>query len=363
MTDMLTAPVAAPDHAGTGAPFRVGELDGYLTCTGVTDVTHDVRSFTFALPERAGLHFLPGQFLTFRFLIDGERRERCYTISSPPTRPETLTITVKRVPGGVVSNWLHDHLRAGDVIGASGPFGQFSSTIHPADKYLFLTAGSGITPAMSMLRTLRATGDPADVVFVHSARTPDDLVFRAELEALAAESGTSVVFLCENDSPGEQWHGRRGRLSMATLGEAAPDLLGREVFTCGPPPYMAAVRELLGRAGADRRRCHEESFVFGTAAPATSAPAGTATKHRVDFRRSGRTVECDSDTTVLEAAAGAGLTLPSSCGEGMCGTCKLTLLSGRVDMQHAGGIRPREIKQDKVLACCSKPLEDLAIDA
>lgn len=363
MTDMLTSPATAPVRSRTQAPHRVRELDGYLTCTGIVDVTHDVKSFAFELPDRAALHYLAGQFLTFRFLIDGDRVERCYTISSAPTRPE-LTITVKRVPGGVVSNWLHDHLRVGDAIGASGPLGQFSSLIHPADKYLFLTAGSGITPAMSMLRTLHDTADPASVVFVHSARTPDDIIFRDELETLAVESGASVVILCENDSPGERWRGPHGRLTLPALVAAAPDLLGREVFTCGPPPYMEAARELLGRAGVDQSRCHEESFVFGAAAPGTQAlPVGTGTTHRMEFRRSGRVVECEPDTTVLEAAAHAGITLPSSCGEGMCGTCKLTLLSGRVDMRHSGGIRPREINQDRILACCSKPLEDLAIDA
>lgn len=364
MTDMLISPQAAPSRSEIHDRHRVGELDGYLTCTEIVDVTHDVTSFGFELPDRASLHFLPGQFLTFRFLIDGERVDRCYTISSAPTRPEQLMITVKRVPDGAVSNWLHDHLRVGDAIGASGPFGQFSSTIHPADTYLFLTAGSGITPAMSMLRTLRDNADPSSVVFVHSARTPDDIVFRDELEAVAAEPGVSVVILCENDSPGEQWHGPRGRLTLPMLLEAAPDLRGRETFTCGPPPYMAAVRELLGLAGADQSRCHEESFVFGAAVSVPEQPtAGGVTTHQVDFRRSGRVVECDPNTTILEAAAHAGITLPSSCGEGMCGTCKLSLLKGRVDMRHSGGIRQREINQDKILACCSKPLEDLAVDA
>ncbi|RJQ86233.1 hybrid-cluster NAD(P)-dependent oxidoreductase [Amycolatopsis panacis] len=351
----MTSPTVAPEVTPAEAP------DEQLTCTEIVDVTHDVKTFVFELPAAAALSFHPGQFLTFRFLLEGERVERCYTISSPPTRPEQPAITVKRVPGGVVSNWLHDHLQPGDVLGASGPFGRFSFARHPADKYLFLTAGSGITPAMSMLRTLRETGDPADVVFLHSARTPGDIIFLAELAALAEESGVSVVILCGRDSPGEQWRGHRGRLTLPVLVAAAPDLAGREIFTCGPPPYMAAVRELLVQAGAEPGRCHEESFVFGAAAAAIPAQTGTA--HRVEFRRSGRVIECDPGTTVLAAAAGAGLALPSSCGEGVCGTCKLTLLDGRVDLRHAGGIRPREIAAGRILACCATPVEDLTIDA
>lgn len=333
-----------------------------VTCTGVVAVTHDVTSFTF--DPGPALHFLPGQYLTLGFRIDGEPVERCYTISSPPTRPDRVTVTVKRVPGGVVSPWLHDHLRIGDRVAASGPFGRFSTAVHPADRYLFLTAGSGITPAMSMVRALCDAGSAAGVRFVHCARTPDDLIFRDELEALATRCGVLVTLLCETDSPAEVWHGHRGRLDLPTLLRVAPDLLGREVFTCGPAPFMAAVRGMLGDVGVDPTRSHEESFVLGPpAARSDPGEAGSGTTYRVDFRRSGRVVECESDTTILQAAARAGVPLLSSCEEGMCGTCKLALLGGRVDMRHAGGIRPREVARDEFLPCCSTPLDDVVVDA
>lgn len=364
MTDLLIQHSAAPAHTGAQGPHRLDELDGYLTCAEITDVTHDVKSFGFELPGPASLRFLPGQYLTFRMLIGGQHVERCYTLSSSPTTPDRLTITVKRVPGGVVSSWLHDHLRVGDAIGVSGPNGQFSSAVHPSDKYLFLTAGSGITPAMSMLRALRETGDPASVVFVHSARTPDDIIFRDELHAMAAAPGVTVAILCEGDSPAEQWHGSRGRLTVQDLFRVAPDLLSREIFTCGPTPYMESVREMLGVLGVDPAHSHEESFVLGAGTKVDRRDAdGTSTTYQVELRRSGQVVECDSTTTILDAVALAGITLPSSCGEGMCGTCKLTLLSGHVDMRHAGGIRPREIEQNKILPCCSTPIGDVAIDA
>lgn len=356
MTDLLTH--ATP--ADAAAPGWIDELDGHLTCVGVTDVTHDVRSFTFQVPGSASLRFLPGQYVTLRLDIDGVPVERCYTISSAPTRPEELTITVKRVPGGPVSNWLHDHLRVGDTVRAVGPFGQFSYAVHPAERYLFLTAGSGITPAMSMLRTLCDTDDPADVVFVHCARTPADIIFRSELDVLAARPGVTVTVLCETDSPDEHWSGHYGRLSLAALLTIAPDILDREILTCGPPAYMAAVRETVGLLGIDPARHHEESFRLGDQ-DQDRPVAGT--RYRVDFRRSGRAVDCDSGTTLLDAASRAGLVLPSSCGEGVCGTCKTRLLSGTVDLRHAGGIRQREIDQGKVLLCCSTPTGDLVLDA
>lgn len=348
----------------------VEDLDGLLTCVAVTRITHDVLSFSFQAPQGACLRFEPGQYLTFTFEVNGMPVERCYTIASPPTDPERLTITVKKVPGGVVSPWLHERLRVGDRVRASGPHGLFSTSSHPAGKYLFLSAGSGITPLMSMTRALRDRHDPAQVAFVHCARSPADIIFREELAELAAQGSAAVTILCEEDAPQETWHGPRGRLSLPALFTAAPDLLDREIFTCGPPPFMAAVNEILELLGADPARRHQESFVLGAGAPVEvpgSPPIGgcdQATQtFQVSFRRSGRVVECDGATPVLTAAARAGLTLPSSCGQGVCGTCKTTLLGGQVDMQHGGGIRQREIDQGQVLLCCSTPLADLELDA
>lgn len=361
MTDILTRSTVLP------APTTewVEEFDGPLTCTAVTDITHDVRSFSFSLPRGAGLLFRPGQYLTLALEIDGSAVERCYTISSSPAQPTTPTITVKRVPGGPVSNWLHDHLRAGDMVRAAGPLGVFTTAEHPSGKYLFLSAGSGITPLISMTRDLRDRRAAADVVFVHCARSPQDIIFREELAELARSGVAAVSILCEQDSPTETWNGPRGRLSLPALFTAAPDLLDREIFSCGPPPFMAAVREHLTLVAADPARRHEESFVLGTAsAPGVANPgAGPTATHRVEFLKSGRVIECDDRTTVLAAATLAGLSLPSSCTEGVCGTCKSTLVCGRVDMRHAGGIRPREIEEGSILLCCSTPLGDLQVDA
>lgn len=359
----MTTTILGPQGAGpTQLPWR-DELDETLVCVGVADVTHDVRTFTLRARDAAAYRFHPGQHLVLTADIEGEAVQRCYTIASSPRAPEELSITVKRVPGGVVSNWLHDHLRPGDPVHVDGPLGRFSTAHHPAGRYLFLSAGSGITPLMSMLRTVHADREPVDVVFVHHARTPDDIIFRDELTRIEAEHpGVRVVVVCEGDAEHETWSGIRGRVSLSMLGETVPDLVDREVFTCGPAPYMVAVREILEQVGADPASCHEESFEYAAGTPAVAGPPVGAT-YAVELRRSGRTFTCGEETTVLAAAAQAGVTLPSSCQEGVCGTCKTTLLGGRVQMDHAGGIRPREIAQDKILLCCSTPCEDLVLDA
>jgi ferredoxin-NADP reductase len=320
-------------------------------CKQVHDVTADVRTFVFEPSEPRLFRHDPGQFLTLAIDIDDTAVERCYTISSPPTRPDVVAITVKRVPGGQVSNWLHDHVTPGTTLRARGPLGMFSIARHPAPKYLFLSAGSGVTPVMSMTRTLYDLAHPVDVLFVHSARTFDDIIFRRELDLIATTPGFRVVHLV--DDRGEQ-------LNTELLQEIAPDLLEREVFTCGPAGYMEAVRRMLSTAEFDTPRYHEESFAFETPAVIEHH---TGQGFKVEFTRSGRTIDCDADTPVLAAASRAGITLPASCAQGMCGTCKSTLLAGSVDMQHNGGIRPREIANNKILLCCSKPLDHLVIDA
>ena len=344
-----------------------------LVCSQVLAVTHDVKTFVFTTPERRPFDFEAGQFITMRLEIDGEHLTRCYTIASPPTRPDRLAITIKRVPGGVVSNWLHDNLEPGNWISMHAPAGSFILPEVDAPKYLFLSAGSGITPVLSMTRTLYDLGSEADILFVHSARTPSDIIYRGELEAMSRlMPNLRVVEICEGDAPTERWLGLQGRISKPVLEILTPDLNERETFVCGPEGYMSAARALLEELGYDMTKYHEESFDFG--APAVPAPeVAQATEEyleaeaesgafSVEFARSGRMITCAPDQTILEAAVAAGMRPVAACGQGMCGTCKVSMLAGEVDMKHNGGIRPKEIAQQKVLICCSKPLGDLRLD-
>jgi glycine betaine catabolism B len=376
------------------------DADETLECCQVRDETHDVKSFFFRAPSERAFVFEPGQFITLELDIDGESINRCYTISSPPTRPHTISITVKRVPGGKVSNWLHDNLRAGTKIRVLGPSGEFTCARHPARKFLFLSAGSGITPLMSMSRAHHELGEDSDIVFVHSARTPDDIIFARELDLIASnQAHFRTAFVCERVGARTNWPGVTGFLTLPLLKLIAPDFMEREIFTCGPAPYMQAVRHLLDEGGFDRRHYHEESFSFETvsevAAQLTTAhvadalqyasvpvtaegfaetraeasgfepapvPVEAETRFKVSFAKSHREIECGSGQHVLDAAKKAGVRLPASCTQGMCGTCKVKLVSGEVSMKHAGGIRQREIDQGMVLLCCSKPLTDLVVD-
>jgi glycine betaine catabolism B len=356
---------SASTWESTGRVWASGEQQA-LTCCRVIDETHDVRSFEFRVGDGTPVRFEPGQFMTVSATVHGQSVERCYTISSPPTRPYLLSITVKRVPGGVMSNWLHDNMRPGCQLRAFGPSGVFTPTAAPAPKLLYLSAGSGVTPLMSMTRASIDLGLNRDIVFVHSARTPADIVFRAELARLAALSpNLRTHFVCEGLGDETEWRGPIGRLSVQTLAECVPDYMEREVFTCGPAGYMSAVRALLREGGHDPARYHQESFDLTADVvpqPLETAPETAQETFTVRLSRSSKTFTMTASETVLSAARKAGVAIPSSCSQGVCGTCKTKMLEGSVDMKHNGGIRDREVQKGFRLLCCSRPTSDLVLE-
>ncbi|WP_411385031.1 FAD-binding oxidoreductase [Pseudomonas sp. MPB03] len=356
-----------PTTWGTfGAQWHSGEQK-ILQCCAVRQETHDVRTFIFRCADFSALSFEPGQFITISPVIGGQTIARCYTLSSSPTRPFAFSITVKRVPGGVVSNWLHDHLKAGDSLKASGPAGSFTPVGHPANKLLYLSAGSGVTPLMSMTRAACDMAGNLDIVFVHSARTPTDIIFHGELTRMqAAMTGLRVISICEGLGDAPQWQQPIGRLDLSLLSQQVPDYKEREIFTCGPQGYMEAVKSLLREAAFDFAHYHQESFDIAALneqplieqAASLDRPA----EFTVTLSRSGKTFSMAANQTVLSAAKKAGAIVPSSCSQGVCGTCKTALLQGTVDMNHNGGIRQREIDKGLRLLCCSKPTSDLVLD-
>lgn len=345
----------------------MNDTERELVCVDVQPETHDVRTFTFRAADGQPFAFSAGQYMRFSVPVPGEPQSRCYSASSSPLRPGLISVTVKRVDGGLVSNWLHDHLAPGSRLMAVGPAGRFTQPEAAADGPLLLVSGgSGITPVMSMLRGLADAHRYPDIVFLHAARTPADLVFRAELEYHARVTpNLRVVFLPERDDQ-SGYVGVLGRISDALLQVAVPDLAARTVMCCGPAPFMNAVRQICAARGVPAERYIEESFggAPAEAAPAATAPnaAGGVATFQVSFAKQGKTLDVRADQTVLSAARAGGIKLPTSCGNGVCGTCKSKLVSGQVDMKHEGGIRQREVDAGFFLPCCSKPLSELVID-
>ncbi|MGR6090521.1 flavin reductase family protein [Brevibacterium sp. CSND-B09] len=221
--------------------------------------------FVFRRMDGAPLAFRSGQYINIDFPIDGPNAEpvsRSYSISSAPTEPWTFSITIKRDPKGRVSPWAHDNIRPGTVLDMLGPVGAF----HLADydrraRFLLLAAGAGITPLMSMIRTVHSLPGQADVVLLYHGAAPDSFAFSEELDFLANVDFRIKVIYCLGDREcGDEWEGRTGRLSTALLEELVPDANGRQVFACGPEGYLNSATELLREVGVDDTSVFMEFF-------------------------------------------------------------------------------------------------------
>ncbi len=281
----------------------------------VRDETPDVKTYVLRPNARFG-SFRPGSYVTLRLSIEGTPVERAYSLSSAPSRDGLIAITIKRVPGGKVSNWLSDTVRVGDVIELSAPQGQFLLPREPAPRLLMMSAGSGITPVMSMLRQLVAQGAPNDVAFLHFARSPRDIIFREELEQIARSSPQVRLALCVEQADAG-WRAALGRFSQSLLEQVVPDFREREAYLCGPSGFMAQVLQTLERAGADLSKLRYERFSANFDASAVLEQA-----QEIRFLRSGIQSISNHARTILEQAENLGLPVQSGCRAGNCGTCR-----------------------------------------
>jgi glycine betaine catabolism B len=311
---ILIGAIQVPDKTAPLKPTR-------LRCIQVIDQTPDVKTFRWVGAEGERFEYLPGQFVLLDLVIDGQSVSRCYSVSSSPSRPYVLEFTVKRV--GLVSNWLHESVSEGFELTIMGISGSFVYT-GPKEKVLLLSAGSGITPMMSMVRWISDMAHPVDVVFLHSARSPQDIIARSELAFLAMEN-LQVWFTVTE--PGEDWSGLRGRVDRTML-MSVPDLLDRTVYVCGPEGFMTGVRQALLDLGLPPGQYYEESF--GGAPSIIEAPK-VETTATIEFAKSNKTIKPNAGETLLEAGLRSGITMTHGCKIGACGVCKLKLKSGAVD--------------------------------
>ncbi|MDQ0455048.1 hybrid-cluster NAD(P)-dependent oxidoreductase [Rhizobium paknamense] len=337
-----------------------------LECVAWTPEAPGVMTFTFK-PDRPEhwFRYLPGQFVTLELPVGPEPVLRTYTLSSSPSRPYTVAVTVKAQADSIGTRWMFDHLKPGMKIKAFGPLGDFSYVKHPGEKYLFISAGSGITPMMSMTRDMADRQPDSDIAFIHCARTPDDIIFRWELEYKARYlPHFQLGFIVEDLQRSQLWTGLKGRIDKAKIALLAPDFLDRTVFCCGPEPFMATVRESLAGAGFDMSRYNEESFKpAAPEAPVFINEEGVEAKPlKVSFTMAGKTATCEPGFTVLQAARSVGVRIGAACESGLCGTCKVMKISGEVEMNHNGGILDDEIEEGYILACCSRPKGDVEVE-
>ena len=340
---------------------RPGKLP--VRCIQVIEETHDVKTFRFVADPPKLFRYYPGQFVTLEIPIDGSIVRRSYTVSATPSRPHSISVTVKRVDGGQISNWLHDNLRVGNTLFLTGPNGTFTCIPDDTGPYLFISGGSGITPVMSMSRWLCDTTPDADIHFLHFARSPDDLIFAEELQLMQRNHpGFRCQFVCSEVKEGSTWNGPTGRISPEILTELVPDLKNRGVYLCGPLGFMEATRAMLEQLGFEMTRFHQEIFGGVPRRDPDAASAQADKLAKIIFSHSKVEVDCKGSDYILDLALDRGLSVAYSCRAGQCGTCKVTLLEGSVEQDCTNALTADDEKEGHILACQARPVGRVVVD-
>ena len=371
-----STPPTAPGLT-TQKPWR-----GILRIKSIFQETPTVK--TFRLMEQNGgsmpFSFLPGQYATITSEIDGQKVRRSYTISSSPTQGDYIELTIKREQNGLESRHLHDHALPGDLIEISAPAGRFFFTGEEADGVVLIAGGVGITPMMSVLRSLTDRSYEHDIFLLYGANTPADLIFREECDYLARRHPKVHVSSVVAKPEGTDWTGPVGYISAGFIAGAVPDIARRRIHLCGPPPMMAAVKTALDELEVPVEQVRTEDFAppKGGPVPAAdtltpvSAEAGSAPSPSIPvssahasitFSGSGKSGPLAPDQSVLEAAEMLGVNIDYECREGTCGRCKVSLREGQVVMEVEDSLSADEKASGIILACQAKSTGNLVVDA
>jgi ferredoxin-NADP reductase len=339
-------------------------VDGYLEALDPLLVTAEGRARVVAVehgtpesvtltlhPNRAWRGFEAGQFINLAVEIDGVRHRRCYSPASAAGRGREIEITVKRHPGGLVSNFLVDRARPGMVLGLSAAEGEFRLPRERPATVLLIGGGSGITPLMAILRTLLAEGGARPVALLHYAPDPARAIYREELERLAAAHPNFKLIRSYTRAAGEGEVD--GHFSPLHLPQSGPCFAAAETFACGPPALLDAVRGTW--ANGLERSLHTESFV----AP-TFAAAGEPGEGAIRFAGSGVEV-ANSGASLLEQAEGAGVPVEFGCRMGICHTCTCRKVAGTHKNLLTGEVS--SAPDEEIQLCVSAALGDLTVDA
>ena len=324
----ITTPLLPDDYLRLANPlWSARELRGRIL--QVRRETHDSATLVIKPGWGFGFDYEPGQYMGIGLLVDGRWRWRSYSLTSSPVKgARTVTITVKAMPEGFLSSHLVGGVKPGTIVRLAAPQGNFVLPDPAPPAVLFITAGSGITPVMSMLRTLVRHDQITDVIHLHSAPTAADVMFGGELEQLARDHAGYRLLLRTTRS--------QGRRDVTQLDTEVPDWRERQSWACGPEAVLNAAERAWSAAGV-QDRLHLERFAVSRAAPAGAG--GTVT-----FGKSGKSTTADAATSLMDAGERIGVQMPFGCRMGICQSCVVGLVEGhvrdlRTGAEHEPGTR------------------------
>lgn len=336
--------------------------------------TADASTVVFDIPDhlKSQFQYQAGQYLTVSLQVAGQEERRAYSFSSSPFTDANLAITVKKVDGGAVSPIMNDQLRAGDMIQLMPPMGKFTTSINPANRkqYVLFGGGSGITPVMSILKSVLSQEPNSKVVLIYTNRDEASIIFKDQLKALEAQyAGRLTIFHALDNAPAG-FAGNSGRMMAADYAQVSAQLESdgypTEYFICGPGGMMEQVKEGLKQRGIADDLVHNEYF----STPVSSKPATQTivapvmdeeeddfgpNKATIFFNGDEFQIEIPDGMTILEAAKDQDVDPPYACQMGVCTTCRAKVLEGSAKMDEREGLSDAEIAEGYILTCQAHP--------
>ncbi|HEY6530875.1 MAG TPA: ferredoxin--NADP reductase, partial [Acidimicrobiales bacterium] len=304
---------------------------------------------------RDAFTYRPGQFCSFRVRLGDDEVVRSYSMSSAPETDADLTVTVKRVPGGLLSNWFNDTVAAGDELEVTAPAGTF--VVRPDDRpVLAYCGGSGVTPVISIAKSLLVSTDRS-VRVLYANRDPESVIFAAELDALAAAHPDRFVLQHHHDSD-------RGFLDRGAVAAFVGGDVDADHYICGPGPFMDLVESTLSEAGVAGADVFIERFAVPPAAPgdeeaAVAAAAGDGDEVPetvvIVLKRRKHAIAYHPGDTILETARRGSVPAPFSCESGTCATCMALVREGSARMRNNEALEPDEVAEGWILTCQAIP--------
>lgn len=333
----------------------------------IHEETPDAVSVQFHIPVEHSETFCykQGQYLSMQFSINGEKYRREYSLCSSPYYNEPLTIAAKRVDGGIVSNYLFENLKAGDVIECYPPQGKFYTELKKYNKktYVLIGGGSGITPLISIIKSVLVVEPLSNVILYYGNLNEQSIIFRKELDNLVDIYTERFKVYYTLEEHNDEWKGYSGRVNTQILTkiliENKLESEQAEYFICGPTPMMQKIKEALEDLGVSYDRIHIEYFT-----PPEKEDVKTLEDENVErivnvsLYGDEYEVKVPPGKVILDAVIESDLDPPYSCRSGICTTCRARLLSGKVHMDEREGLSDAEIEQGYILTCQSHPLTD-----
>jgi len=333
----------------------------------VVKETSDTVTIYFEQPEPY-LDYKPGQYISLILELGGKEVRRSYSLCTSPFTDPHPGITVKRVKGGLVSNYLNEQIRPGKTIEIMKPLGHFTTEFHSKNKnhFVMVAGGSGITPIMGIIKSVFVNEPESKVTLIYCSRSEDQIIFKKQLDAFESKYPDRLKIFHNISQPSSGWTGLKGRLDV----EKVKTILNENInsgldtlkfFTCGPDGVMDTAISAFESMGFDKKSIFKESFFSDIHAKEETLKSegklSPELTREIEITVEGQSYsfEVPAGKTILEAGLDKDINMPYSCQSGLCTACRGKLISGKVDMIEDAGLSESEIAAGYILCCSSKP--------